>query len=324
MPAVAVAEAHPNIALVKYWGKRDAGLNLPLTSSLSVTLDGFVTRTRVAWGVARDEVEIDGRAVGGEAAARVLGFLDLVDPARPPCHVQSGSSFPAAAGLASSSSAFAALALAATRAAGRTLGGRALSALARRGSGSACRSLHGGFVRWERGALADGSDSVARPLPLDPPWDLAVVVAVVHGGPKALGSREGMQRSVSSSPCVPAFVEQNERLVERAAQALEARDLAALAEAMERSTLLMQATMHTAWPPLRYERPGSLAVLAAVEALRAGGLRCGWTMDAGPNVKVLCAREDAEHLREALAPLVPAIHVLGIGGPARLLPEDTA
>ncbi|MFH1469426.1 MAG: diphosphomevalonate decarboxylase [Pseudomonadota bacterium] len=313
------AEAHPNIALVKYWGKRDLALNLPSTSSLALTLGGFATRTTVTWGEQQDEVLLDGAPASAQAAARVLRFLDLVDPDRPPCRVQSASNFPVAAGLASSSSAFAALALAATEAAGRHLDPARLSALARRGSGSACRSLAGGFVHWRRGDDPDGVDSFALPVAPDPAWELAVVVAVVHGGPKVVGSTEGMLRSADTSPCYPAFVAQNERLVAQGLAAVAARDLPALAEVMERSTLLMQASMSTAWPPIRYLRSGSLAVLERIEALRAGGLVCGWTMDAGPNVKVVCSPADAEAVRGALAPLVSAAHVLGVGGPARVV-----
>src|SRR6185503_9492221 len=126
---VAAAIAHPNIALVKYWGKRDPILNLPATPSVSLTIAPFTTRTTVEWGAERDEVVLNGEARSGPPRDRVLRFLDLVDPHRPPCSVRSENDFPTAAGLASSSSAFAALALAATKAAGQTLDPTALSLL---------------------------------------------------------------------------------------------------------------------------------------------------------------------------------------------------
>jgi diphosphomevalonate decarboxylase len=316
---IVTAEAHPNIALVKYWGKRDVDLNLPSTSSLALTVDRFVTRTTVEWGAGRDEVILDGAPAEQRATTRVLRFLDLVAADRPPCRVESASNFPVAAGLASSSSAFAALALAASDAAGRHLDPARLSALARRGSGSACRSLAGGFVHWRRGEEPDGSDSFALPVAASAGWDLALVVAVVHAGPKAVGSTDGMLRSAATSPCYPAFVAENERLAARGLAAVVARDLGALAEVMERSTLLMQACMSTAWPPIRYVQAGSLAVLERVAALRAEGLVCGWTMDAGPNVKVLCAASEAERVRAAHGPLTAATHALGVGGPARVV-----
>jgi diphosphomevalonate decarboxylase len=317
----ATAIAHPNIALVKYWGKRDRALNLPATSSLSVTLDRFETRTTVTWGVRRDEIVLDGQAVEGRPARRVLDFLDLLDPQRPPCRVVSGSNFPVAAGLASSSSAFSALALSASTASGRSLDPSALSVLARRGSGSACRSLWGGFVHWDRGERDDGLDSHGHPIDLSQPWQLRVVVAVVHAGPKAVGSTEGMVRTRATSPVFPVFVAQNEGLVAQAKRAVLGRDLQTLISCMERSTTLMHASMLTAVPSVRYLKPGSLAVLDAVDALRAEGVPCGWTMDAGPNVKVLCRAVDAPAVERALSPLVRAVHVLAPGGPARLVEE---
>jgi len=319
MTRQATAIAHPNIALVKYWGKRDRALNLPATSSLSVTLDRFHTRTTVTWGAAQDEIVLDGVEVEGHVAQRVLDFLDLVEPARPPCRVVSASNFPVAAGLASSSSAFSALALAATAAAGRSLEPAELSVLARRGSGSACRSLWGGFVHWTRGERDDGLDSHGQPVLLDEPWDLRVVVAVVHAGPKAVGSTEGMVRTRATSPVFPVFVAENEALVLAGRDALLGRDLETLVSCMERSTTLMHASMLTAVPSVRYLAPGSLAVLDAVDALRMSGVGCGWTMDAGPNVKVLCRAVDAERVRDALALHIEQVLVLGIGGPARLV-----
>ena len=315
----ATAIAHPNIALVKYWGKRDRALNLPATSSLSVTLDQFRTRTTVTWGAAQDEIVLDGERVEGLPAQRVLDLLDLIDPDRPPCRVVSGSNFPVAAGLASSSSAFSALAMAASAASGRALEPSSLSVLARRGSGSACRSLWGGFVHWTRGERDDGFDSHGHPLELPEPWDLRVVVAVVHAGPKAVGSTAGMERTRATSPVFPVFVAENEALVLQARRAVLARDLDSLIHCMERSTILMHASMLTAVPSLRYLAPGSLAVLDAVDTLRSGGVPCGWTMDAGPNVKVLCRARDAERVRETLGELLEHVWVLGIGGSARLV-----
>ncbi len=174
-------------------------------------------------------------------------------------------------------------------------------------------------MHWRRGERPDGQDSRGEPIPLATPWDLRVVVAVVHAGPKAVGSTEGMIRTRDTSPVFPVFVQQNEGLVLAARQAVQEHDLEALIAAMERSTILMHASMLTASPSVRYLKPGSLAVLDAVDALRAAGVRCGWTMDAGPNVKVLCQARDADAVRDALMPVVPRVHVLGIGGPARLV-----
>lgn len=315
----ATALAHPNIALVKYWGKRALGLNLPAVSSLSLTLDGFHTRTTVTWGADADAVELDGAPASPTAAAKVLRFLDLLDPARPPCRVVSANDFPTGAGLASSASAFAALAVAGAAAAGRTIEPPALSRWARQGSGSAARSVFGGFVVWDRGAREDGVDSVARPVLDAGAWDVAMVVAVVSEAKKAVGSTEGMQRSAATSPLYATWVAQAEDDVRAGIAAVDQRDLAALGRVMEASTFKMHATMQTSDPPLLYWQPATIACLHAVWALRADGVGAWATLDAGPQVKVLCARADADAVAAALRPHALRVHVLGPGGPARLL-----
>jgi diphosphomevalonate decarboxylase len=316
MPTTQTASAHPNIALAKYWGKRDVGLNLPAMSSLSVTLDDFRTRTSVTWDAERDEVAIDGNRAGDAAAKRVFAFLDLVDPKRPPCAVVSESNFPASAGLASSSSAFAALALAATRASGRKRSLEELSVLARQGSGSACRSLHGGFVLWRRGEKDDGTDSHALPVAPADWWPLRVLVAVVDAGPKPVGSTDGMLRTAQTSPSYGVFVRDSETCVQEVRAAILARDFERLIAATERSTKGMITTMLGARPEIRYQRPASMDLVEVVASLRRTGILAGWTMDAGPNVKVLVQPGDAAVVAARLREIVPRVHDLGVGGPA--------
>jgi len=316
----AIAIAHPNIALVKYWGKRDIPLNLPAVGSISLTLDGYRTRTEVQWGAERDRLFLDGREFADKAATRVFSFLDRIESDRPPCEVHSDNNFPAGAGLASSASAFAALALAGSAAAGHQRDRKALSALARQGSGSACRSLWGGFVEWRRGEEPDGSDSHGLPLADAAYWDVAMVVAVVHDGPKPTGSTEGMERSRLTSPYYKRWVETSQADVEGAREAIAARDLHRLGEVMEASTFKMHATMHTSSPPLLYWHPGTVALLHEVQAMRADGLGAWSTMDAGPQVKVLCAHGDAASVAARLRGLAVRVDVLTPGGPAVLEP----
>src|SRR5205809_700080 len=203
------ARANVNLALVKYWGKRDRALNLPATGSISLTLDGLSVEASVAFGGGEaDRVEIDGAEAAGDEALRVARFLDLVRAEagrRERALVTTRSTVPRGVGLASSAAAFAALALAASRAAGIVLDPPALSALARRGSGSAARSIFGGFVEWRRGERPDGRDSVAEPLAPPDFWDVRVVVAVTSSAPKAVSSRAGMERA-ATSPFYPAWV----------------------------------------------------------------------------------------------------------------------
>lgn len=318
MPA-ATAVAHPNIALCKYWGKRDRALNLPSTPSLSLTLAPFATTTTVEWGAEADAFTLDGRPATGAEARKVFAALDRLDPARPRCAVRSVNSFPTAAGLASSASGFAALLVAASAARGDPPDLDRLATHARRASGSATRSLHGGWVEWPMGTREDGEDSRGVPVAPADHWAVAMVVAVVVEGRKATSSTDGMLHTQSTSPYYPAWVAQAAEEVERARAAVLARDLGALGAAMERSALRMHASMFAADPPLSYWRPASLAAMDAVRGLRAEGVEAYFTMDAGPNVKVLCAAAAAERVAAALAPLVARVHVLGPGGPARVV-----
>lgn len=316
MDAVKTAIAHPNIALVKYWGKRDAALNLPAVPSLSLTLGGYRTRTTVTWGAPRDRVVLNGVERDDR---KVLAVLDLLDPARPPVEVDTDNDFPTGAGLASSASGFAALVVAAAAAAGLDLPVEALSVLARRGSGSACRSLFGGFSEWRLGARADGLDSHAVPVAPEGWWDLRMVVAVVSDATKAVGSTEGMNRTSATSPFWGAWVAGGPADVDEARAAVLARDLERLGTVMERSTFAMHGTMHSARPPLLYWQPATVALLHEVFALRARGIGAWATMDAGPQVKVLCDPGQADLVAAALAPHALRVEAHGPGGPARVV-----
>lgn len=315
----ATAIAHPNIALVKYWGKRNRALNLPAVPSVSVTLAPFETKTSVQWGGDSDRFVINGVAATGAAKQRVASFLNLIDPSRPPVFIDSTNNFPTAAGLASSSSAFAALALAATAAAGREMVLEDLSVLARQGSGSACRSLWGGFVTWRLGTQSDGTDSHGVPIANEAHWDLRVVVALVSDQKKAVSSRDGMNRTQESSPLFDGWVTSGPNDVAEAEAAIRSRDLERLGTVMEHSTMKMVGTMVSAQPAVLYMKPSTLAVLHAVRELRSRGVPAWSTMDAGPNVKVLTTPEAEAAVIEHLRAHVPKVHSLSVGGPARLL-----
>jgi diphosphomevalonate decarboxylase len=296
----AVALAHSNIALAKYWGKLDTTENLPATPSLSLTLDGLTTRTEVRFhpSLARDEGTLDGRVLEGEPLRRVSALLDrarALAGSELRARVDSANDFPTAAGLASSASGFAALALAATRALGLELSTGAVSALARASSASAARSLYGGFA-----ALGAGAREAEAVAPADH-WDLRLLVVVTVKGPKAIGSTAGMQHTARTSPYYPAWVASAPSVYERVRRAVLARDLEALGTAMEHSALLMHASMLGADPAIVYFAPVTLAVLAALRELRAAGTLAYGTMDAGPHVKVLCAATEAARVTEALA-----------------------
>ncbi len=326
-PRAATAIAHPNIALCKYWGKRDAALNLPSTPSLSLTLAPFHTRTTVAWGVEADSVWFNGVANTGVEAHKILATLDRMTEAtgagpRPPCRVETRNDFPTAAGLASSASGFAALVVAANRASGLDLSAEALAVQARRGSGSATRSLQGGWVEWPLGERDDGADSYGRQLAPASHWDVRMLVVLVRAGKKAIGSTEAMNHTMRTSPYYPAWVAGAPGDVEEARTAVLARDLERLGAVTERSALRMHASMMAADPAVVYWKPETLLALDVVKQARAAGLG-GWaTMDAGPNVKVLCGAADAEGLAARLAEAGLAVQILAPGGPACVV-DDT-
>ena len=314
----ATAIAHPNIALIKYWGKRDVPLNLPSVSSISMTLSTFYTQTTVEWGAKEDVLVLNDEQQEPSKAKRVFSFLSRIDPGRPPCLVTSANNFPTAAGLASSSSAFAALALASTHAAQKSYTKQELSILARQGSGSACRSIWGGWVRWDKGVREDGEDSHGTPIASCDHWDVCMIIAVVSSKPKKIGSTKGMLASEQTSPFYASWVQAAQEDVERAQIALKNKDIDALGECMEHSTIKMHSTMMTTKPTIRYWKPQSLAIIELVEALREEGLSCYQTMDAGPNVKILCPREQAQIVADRVGAIVPC-HILEPGPDARLL-----
>lgn len=288
------ARAGVNIALVKYWGKAPGrgpqDLNLPAVPSLSLTLEEPWTETTVRFDpeAEEDSFVLDGEQLGEASLAQARPVLERVRElasVRAPFAVESVNRVPTAAGLASSASGMAALAVAALRCAGLEGDLGLASRVARLGSGSAARSVFGGWVAWE----GREARQVAPPEQLD----VIFVVAILDAGPKPLSSRAAMLRTASTSPYYAGWVEQARHGFDEALDALDRKDLGRLIAAMEASTLRMHACAMAARPAILYWQPGSVSVIRAVERLREKGLVCGWTMDAGPNVKVLCARHDA-------------------------------
>ena len=307
------ARSNVNVALVKYWGKRDASLNLPATGSISLTLDRLSVEADVGFGEAPiDDLTIDGEPARGAERERLVDFLDVLrhEAARTErARVVTRSRVPRGAGLASSAAAFAALALAGSRAAGLRLEPAALSALARRGSGSAARSIFGGFVEWHRGEHPDGSDSIAAPLLAPAEWDLRVVVALVSTEAKKVSSRDGMARA-AASPFYPAWIAGAEDDLAEARAAVRARDLEALGQLAEHSALKMHAVGLASRPPLVYWRGATVECVHRVWALRAEGTPAFITIDAGPQAKVLCQPGDVARVTEALQSVPGVVRVV--------------
>ncbi|QRK05037.1 diphosphomevalonate decarboxylase [Archangium violaceum] len=325
----ATARAHPNLALVKYWGKRDDALILPHQSSLSMTLSPLAVRTTVAFGEgSADEVELNGYVAKGSERDRVLRVLDAVRAEVKgrelgPAKMVSRGDFPASAGLASSAAGFAALAVAARAAAGLPADPKAASILSRLGSGSACRSVQGGFCEWMRGERPDGTDSYAVQRFDEKHWpQLRMVVAIVSRDEKEVKSRDGMKNAVETSPYYPAWVKDAEAEVVRAREFLAKKDLQALGEMCERNAWRMHATSLAADPPLCYLMPKTLELIHSLREQRKKGVPVWFTLDAGPNPCILTDAAN-EVAAEAVARACGATEVVRCvpGGDAVLLTE---
>lgn len=326
----ATAVAPANIAFVKYWGVRDAALTLPFNESVSMNLDRCLTTTTVTFdpGLNDDEVLLtlygqDERPAEGRARERVVAHLDRLRHlagVATRAQVRSANNFPADAGIASSAAAFAALTAAAAAALGLALSERELSILARRsGSGSACRSIPGGFVHWRN----DGTDAGSYAVSIAPPehWALADIVAVVDPGVKSVGSAEN-HRLVTSSPYWPVRLQEVPGHVAAALDAIRARDLQRLGEVCERDAVSMHVVAMTAHPPTFYWSAGTLAVIHALHRWRREGLLGYFTIDAGPNVHVICQAAQAAELEARLRAL-PEVQwtILNHAGPGTRVVE---
>ncbi|NWG15141.1 MAG: diphosphomevalonate decarboxylase [Chloroflexi bacterium] len=322
-PHSATARAHPNIAFIKYWGNANDNLRLPANASLSMNLEGLYTQTTVSWfdRPDADSLILNGQPDTGAAFRRVFNFLNLLRERlniTGSARVESFNNFPMGAGIASSASSFAALTLAAVSAAGLQLSERALSALARLGSGSASRSIPAGFVEWFTGQTHE--ESFAESFAPPGHWDIVDVIAVVSSEHKSVISQEG-HHSANTSDLQAARVAGAPERLAICKSAILSRDFEQFAEVVERDSNLMHAVMMTSRPPLFYWLPPTLMVMEQVRRWRADGLKVCYTLDAGPNIHCICAKDDADQVRQALSALsgISEVRVAGAGGAAVLV-----
>jgi diphosphomevalonate decarboxylase len=319
----ATAQAFANIAFIKYWGNRDNPLRIPMNSSISMNLDGLYTRTTVSFqpSLPFDELIINGHEVAGAGRDRVSYVLDIIrDMANihESAEVMSENNFPSGAGIASSASAFAALAMAGSKAAGLNLSEPELSRLARRGSGSASRSIPGGFVEWQAG-ISD-EDSFAFSIAEPSHWDLVDCIAIVSASHKKTGSTEG-HSIAPTSPLQVARVADAPRRLEICRKAILERDFNTFASIVELDSDMMHAVMMTSTPALHYWKPASLEVMQCVRQRRMEGIPACYTVDAGPNVHVICPETEATNIEKRLLELrgVDKVLVARAGGPAKIV-----
>ncbi len=303
------AFAPANIALCKYWGKRDEELNLPFTSSLSVSLGTLGAETTVTITPQEDRLTLNGEAVPYPSLImqRLVEYLSLFRTSRDlHFHVETYSSIPLAAGLASSASGFAALVMALDHLFAWTLDKRELSILARMGSGSASRSLFPGFVKWHAGIREDGMDSYAELLPDTWP-EFRIGLVMVSDAKKTLGSRPAMKRTVETSYLYNAWSAMVAKDMSLIVRAIHDHDFHLLGKTSESNALAMHATMIDSWPPILYWKPETVTAIQKVWKLREEGLRLFFTIDAGPNLKLLFLKDD-QHIVLQHWPEIEIIH----------------
>jgi len=322
----AAAVSHPNIAFIKYWGNRDHHLRIPASGSISMNLGRLETRTRVTFNPAltADRLILNGEPTSGKQLQRVQTFLDHVRRLAGIdlyAEVESKNDFPTGAGIASSASAFSALALAAAAAAGLQLSEAELSRLARRGSGSACRSVPGGFVEWLAGE--DDQSSYAVSIAPADHWDLVDIVAVISQVHKPTGSTEG-HALAETSPLQKARLKSAPARLEQCRTAILRRDFEALAEVSELDCNLMHAVMMTGARRLLYWQPATIELMHAAGEWRRSGIPVFYTIDAGPNVHLICPAAEADRVAAAAAQIQGIKEVLQApaGSAAHLLAEE--
>ncbi|WP_220752076.1 diphosphomevalonate decarboxylase [Apilactobacillus xinyiensis] len=296
------ARAHTNIALIKYWGKKNDDLIIPNNNSLSLTLNEFYTETSVKFdsSLSKDLVLLDDHDISD--SNQIINFLDIIRTKaniNASAYVKSYNHVPTSAGLASSASGFAALAAAGSKAAGLQLSLTEMSKLARRGSGSATRSIFGGFSEWIKGNT--DNDSYGKSIQDPVAMDINMIAIILDKKPKKISSRIGMKRSVETSPYYNAWTKQTEIDLIKAKEAIKSNNFKALGQVAESNSMRMHALTMSAYPSFMYFNQDSIEVINTVKNLRENGIDCYFTMDAGPNVKIICQSADIKIIKNKLA-----------------------
>jgi len=294
-----------NIALSKYWGKREPVLNLPTNSSVSISLPGLGTETKIQVlnNAIQDNVYLNGKLLDSDNTftQRVRIFLNHVrEDENQYFEVTTHNSVPTAAGLASSASGYAALVLALNDLFEWNLSNKSLSLLARLGSGSASRSLFSGFSVWHQGQQADGLDSFAEAIDIQWP-EFCVGLLEVDVKQKPVSSTQGMQNTVETCDLYQAWPQQANKDVQTILTAINSKDFSQLGKTAEHNALTMHATMIATWPPIVYWQPDSVEAMHKVWQLREQGVEVYFTMDAGPNLKLLFLETEKPAIKQAFA-----------------------
>lgn len=314
------ARAHANIALVKYWGKQDEERVIPYNSSLSLTLDKLYSDSIIETAM-EDEFFLNGSKQDSIEMKKIFGFVERFRQQslrKNHIRITSVNNFPTAAGLASSASGFAALAMALNRYFNLNLSKKELSVITRFGSGSATRSLFGGFVIWQK-------DEIPYAYEFDSAdWDIAMIVVIINKEKKGVSSKEAMRRTVLTSPYYPAWVSSAQTDFENIKKAIKKRDFTMVGKITQHNALRMHASMMAANEPVMYMQPKTLEVLRFIEDLSKKGYDCYSTMDAGPNVKILTRQSQVQAIVNELSAWIDPsdMIVCAVGEGATILDES--
>ncbi len=303
MKASAIANA--NIALVKYWGKRNKTLKLPYNSSISMTTEGLMTHTTIEFSkeYKEDLFILNGKTFKkgskeyDDGVGRFLNVVRKKAGIRLRAKIMSYNNFPTAAGLASSAAGFAALALAVNQALCLNLNKKELSILARRGSGSASRSIFGGFVEWKKGKRRDGLDSYAHQIvPADYWQDFRMIICITSSREKKVSSRTGMERTVRTSPMYKAWLKTIDQDIKRIKKGIKDRNFTLVGETAQENCLKMHALTMTSKPSIFYWNSTTIDLINRIIEWKNQGIECYFTIDAGPQVKIICLEKDIKKI----------------------------
>jgi diphosphomevalonate decarboxylase len=326
----ATATAHSNLALVKYWGKQNSALNIPAVGSISITLEGLATHTTVQFDpdFEKDVLILNGVRADEEKEKRISAFLDLVRRQANinyNASVTSENNYPTGAGLASSASGFAALALAAAGAAHLSFSPQQLSVLARQGSGSAARSIFGGFVEMKAGSKSDGSDSHAVQLADETHWGINVIIAITTDQEKQIGSTEGMTQTALTSPFYADWISSSKQDLEEMRTSIAAKDFEKLGEISEHSCLKMHGLAMSSKPGIVYWNATTISIIHFVRELRQKNFQCYFSIDAGPQLKIICLPHNAEKIENFVneIPGVKRMIRTSLGSGAKLIEKES-
>lgn len=297
--------APSNIALIKYWGKRNEELNLPNTSSLSITLPNKGTRTSIKVNkLNNDQVIFNGELLdqNNKFYLRLKKYLDLFrDNKKIFFDITTDNNIPTAAGLASSASGFAALVMCLNQLFSWNLSNERLSILARLGSGSACRSFWPGFVEWSMGERDDGLDSFGELIFHEKPWpELRLGLLIFSPHEKPMGSTEAMINTVKTSKLYKHWPEKVKQDLIKIRKAIDKQDFIALGEVTEQNSIAMHETMLTSEPSINYAIPETVKTKEKIWELRkTNNIPIYFTQDAGPNLKLIFLEQDELEIKKA-------------------------